>query len=381
VSRGVKEGCPAPRSLLTVKTRRLRVRLLDVIPEVQRVIDVPPTVTLAELHDLLQAAVGWTNRHLHEFHVGAAQYGVPDPDQPWLIDESTVRLPDLPTPFSYLYDLGDGWDHEIALIGPGGNEPGCGSGTGACPPEDCGGPPGYAHLLEALSDPGHPEHEELTQWAGGLVSFDQPATDLLVRQTVGAVPESVRLVLDLAEGGVKLTPGGRLPRAFVRQVQEQRPLWHSLPGRPAAVEDDLQPLAVLHDVLRHVGLLRLSTGRLWPTRAAADDQQVVRRLRTWFEPGGFERTLVEVTTAVLVVRGPMKCVDLADLVFPLLGTDWARNGRQMTIEDVNDSLAYLAADLRGLELVGPDRDVWQAGTSARSLLPNVNLLSRSLDDL
>jgi hypothetical protein len=134
-------------------------------------------------------------------------------------------------------------------------------------------------------------------------------------------------------------------------------------------------------VLRHVGLLRLSGGRLQPTKAAADDRQAVQRLRSWFEPGGFERALVEVSTAVLLVRGPMTSSDLADLVFPLLGSDWARNGRQMTIEDVNDSLDYLAADLRGLDLVGPDWDVWQAGTSARSLLPAINLLSRALRNL
>jgi pRiA4b ORF-3-like protein len=352
--------------------------LLGVNPEVHRVIDVPDDATLSLLHDLLQAAVGWTNSHLHQFTLGELRYGVPDPDDGALVDESGVRLAELPTSFGYLYDFGDGWDHEIAVVGAGADRPGCVGGAGACPPEDCGGAPGYANLLEILADPEHPEYDEVKRWPGEPLAFDQAAVDLLVRQTIGEVPDSVRLVLDLAEGGVRLTPGGRLPRSFVRQVQELRPLWHPLDPRPAAIEDDLQPLAVLHDVLRHVGLLRLSKGVLRPTKAAADDHQTVRRLRTWFEPGGFERALVEVSAAVLLVSGPMKAADLAELVFPLLGPDWARNGRRMTLEDVNDSLAYLAADLRGLDLVAPDRDVWQAGTSARSLLPNVNLLTRSL---
>ena len=74
-------------------------------------------------------------------------------------------------------------------------------------------------------------------------------------------------MLDLTADGVKLTPGGRLPRAFVRQVQQQRPEW-AWSDRPAAREDDLIPLLALHDVLREVGLLRLRKGVLQPIKAA-----------------------------------------------------------------------------------------------------------------
>jgi len=63
----------------------------------------------------------------------------------------------------------------------------------------------------------------------------------------------------------------------VRQVQQQRPQWDPL-GRPASLEDDLPPLAALHDVMRYVGLLRLANGVLRPTRAAANEREVVRRL-------------------------------------------------------------------------------------------------------
>ena len=54
------------------------------------------------------------------------------------------------------------------------------------------------------------------------------------------MPASVRMLLDLTAGGVKLTPGGRLPRVLVRQVQEQRPSWYPL-DRPASIEEDLLP--------------------------------------------------------------------------------------------------------------------------------------------
>ena len=81
---------------------------------------------------------------------------------------------------------------------------------------------------------------------------------------------ATRLRLDLLADGVKLTPGGRLPRAVVRVVQEHRPGWYPL-ERPASIEDDLYPLATLHDILRHVRLLRLANGVLRPTKAAGNE--------------------------------------------------------------------------------------------------------------
>lgn len=350
-------------------------------------IDVPASCTLPELHDLLQAAVGWTDSHLHQFVAGEAKYGVPHEDN-WdgQLDESGVRLHELPTPFTYLYDYGDGWEHDVEYLGRGGDQPGCVSGTGTCPPEDCGGVSGFAALLKILADPAHPEHAHMRRWAGELRAFDLAATDLIVRQTVGEVPDSVRLLLDLTAGGVKLTPNRRLSRALVRQVQEARPAWATL-DRPASVEDDLQPLAVLHDVLRDVGLLRLRNGVLTPTKASGDDLQVVRRLRTWFRPGEFEGFLVEMSIAVLVTRGPRETADLAAAVYPLLGRGWVREGQLMTVADVRKSLEYLSAEMRGLDLVMMTADgrTWQPGLSALTLLPRVaaicQAMSRNREDI
>ncbi len=112
-------------------------------------------------------------------------------------------------------------------------------GYGACPPEDCGGPGGYAELLDALADPAHPDTKRMRGWVGDrLRPFDRAATDQRVRRVVGEVPESVRLLLDLVGDGIKLTPGGRLPRTVVRSMQQHRPRWYPL-DRPAAIEDDL----------------------------------------------------------------------------------------------------------------------------------------------
>jgi hypothetical protein len=370
------------RTLSAVKTSRLRVTLREVLPEVIRVLDVPASATLPELHHLLQATVGWTDSHLHQFVAGTQSYGVPDDDVDEMldeIDETGVRLSDLPTPFSYLYDFGDGWEHEVEILGPGGDQPGCVSGEGTCPPEDCGGPGGFAALLAALADPSDPEHDQMKHLGAQLVEFDLEATDRLIREVVGAVPESVRLVLDLVAGGAKLTPGGRLPRVLVRRVQELRPTW-SPQARPASVEDDLQPLAVLHDVLRDVGLLRLSKGVLTPTRAAADDLQVVRRLRNWYRPDSFDGLLVEFAVAVLLTGGPMTTKELAGTVLPYLGEGWVRDGHPMAVEDVERSLHYLSAEMRGLDLVvledKPLTWSWQPGASARTLLPRVPAIAR-----
>lgn len=74
-----------------------------------------------------------------------------------------MQLSALPPRFDYLYDFGDGWTHDVEVLGPGGDAPGCVDGAGTCPPEDCGGPHGYAELLDALADRRHPEHQAMRE--------------------------------------------------------------------------------------------------------------------------------------------------------------------------------------------------------------------------
>ena len=361
-----------------MQTTRLRVRLLEVEPAMLRVIDVPSKVLLPELHELLQAGLGWTNSHLHQFVADGVSYGMADIDGPEdERDETGVRLRALPSRFTYLYDFGDGWEHEVELLGPGGEQPGCAAGEGACPPEDVGGPHGYAAFLEALADADYPAHEQMRTWAGGWSDqFDLAATDLLVRQAAGAVPQPVRLVLDLTAGGVKLTPGGRLPRAAVRHVQEHYPRW-SLGDHPASLEEDLLPLAALHDLLRGVGLLRLRDRVLAPNHVASDDVQVIRRLRSWFGgDDGFVSVLAGISLASLATGGPGRPEDLAKRVFPLLGDRWVSgDGEPLSEHRTRIELYGLEAVLHGLDLIDTDHGTWSAGPSACSLLPRATVFA------
>lgn len=57
-----------------MRTTRLRVTLREVEPTVQRVIDVPASITLDELHNVLQVALGWTDSHLHQYRTDSAVY-------------------------------------------------------------------------------------------------------------------------------------------------------------------------------------------------------------------------------------------------------------------------------------------------------------------
>ena len=71
----------------------------------------------------------------------------------------------------YLYDFGDGWEHTIKIERVADPEPDVAyprliKPAGRCPPEDVGGPWGYADLIEALDDPDHERHAEMREWVG-----------------------------------------------------------------------------------------------------------------------------------------------------------------------------------------------------------------------
>ncbi len=129
----------------------VRIELLHTDPLIWREVEVPTSITLKVLHDIVQITMGWFDQHLWEFKINGRAYGLPM-DEDWGTAPRTeaikVRLRDVLEPrkttIDYLYDFGDSWEHRITItkIRPGlpsVSYPHYIGGEWDCPPEDCGG--------------------------------------------------------------------------------------------------------------------------------------------------------------------------------------------------------------------------------------------------
>lgn len=185
---------PKTRQPIIVKPApllHLKVSLEGVEPTIWRLLQVPGNANLGWLHAVIQVAIGWTNSHLHQFVVGKRLYSDPSfdldefEDDPRVLDENATTISEIArrvkSALVYEYDFGDSWDHRITvekILDPDPTAAGfaqCLDGERACPPEDCGGVPGYADLLEIIMDPKHEEYESMMEWLGGR--FDPEAFD------------------------------------------------------------------------------------------------------------------------------------------------------------------------------------------------------------
>ena len=168
----------------------LKITLEGITPVVSRTLEVPTDIRLDRLHLVIQGAMGWENCHLYEFMAGQDRWSLPDPDFGTdALPVAKARLADVvdaagTTPIRYVYDFGDNWVHliEATIIGepiPGNLYPRLLDVIGKCPLEDVGGLPGYENFLSAISNPEHPDHEELTEWAGEPFDPHVPNADEL----------------------------------------------------------------------------------------------------------------------------------------------------------------------------------------------------------
>jgi hypothetical protein len=162
----------------------IRIELIDVQPTVWRTMNVPAGLRLDEFSVLLLIAMGWEGSHLHQFRIGHQIIGhFADHEDDSHLPEKEVFIEDLfgedESRLIFEYDFGDGWEHEITLIRELNAEDDLLAvidGERACPPEDCGGPAGYADLLSILSNPEDPEYEEMLEWVGD--DFDPEKFDI-----------------------------------------------------------------------------------------------------------------------------------------------------------------------------------------------------------
>ena len=166
---------------------QLKITLKVLRPLIWRRFQVQGDYTLDRLHRVIQRVMGWTDSHLHEYIVRGRHYGTPSDESegPPVVSERSARLCDVAprekARFVYVYDFGDDWQHDLLvekIVAPqaGQRYPVCLAGQHACPPEDCGGYPGYIDFVAAISNPAHPEHAEMLEWVGG--AFDPWVFDL-----------------------------------------------------------------------------------------------------------------------------------------------------------------------------------------------------------
>ncbi|HTW18094.1 MAG TPA: plasmid pRiA4b ORF-3 family protein [Nocardioides sp.] len=242
------KGDQAPTLLPTppeVRGFRVRLDLRGAKPPVWRRLELPGDLTLPQLHDVIQTAMGWYDSHLHRFRTGTdhrspsfiTQFDLDEGEEGMLEDD--VRLDQLLAEkgdeLCYEYDFGDGWDHRLVVEEVLAEPPSavrCIGGRKACPPEDCGGIGGYeqlaawvrsgyddallpegfdnaAHALDWLPVDWHPDHFEVDEANAAL------AVAVLVAEPVAIAGE----LADLAE---------QLDRRGIRRLREalSRPLSH-----------------------------------------------------------------------------------------------------------------------------------------------------------
>lgn len=165
----------------------LRVDLKGSKPKIWRRLQVPARLTLTQMHEVLQIAMGWQNYHLWQFTDRQNRcYLYSDDDFPSMREElnpDAYFLGDLLVKpgdwLDYEYDFGDSWEHRLSLEEQHAEEAPCQliKAVNACPPEDCGGIWGYADILQMLKKKRkNAEDREILEWLGG--DFDPTAFDL-----------------------------------------------------------------------------------------------------------------------------------------------------------------------------------------------------------
>lgn len=185
---------------IDLKKYTLRIKLRGISPSIWRKIQVPSSVKLTSLAEIILDAMGWWNSHLHQF-VSKGRRDIYRTAQKhgddffltashWGGDYSIAHLLQQPKDkVLFEYDFGDGWEHEVVLSKVEDYADGEKAevhllgGKRACPPEDCGGVWGYQELCEVMAHPYTTRAKELKQWLGYKFDpedFDKEDTECIL---------------------------------------------------------------------------------------------------------------------------------------------------------------------------------------------------------
>jgi hypothetical protein len=211
---------------------RVRLDLHGAKPPIWRRLELPGDLTLPRVHDVIQAAMGWTNSHLHRFRTGSdhrspyfvTTFDVDEGDDGVLEDD--VRLDQLVAvegdSLWYEYDFGDGWDHVLTVEKRLDEPPTtvrCIAGRMACPPEDCGGIGGYEELAgwvrsgyddtrlpDVFEDAAHARDWLPLEWHPDHFDLDEvnSALSVAIAEPVAVTGELAELVEQLERRGVRV---------------------------------------------------------------------------------------------------------------------------------------------------------------------------------
>jgi hypothetical protein len=165
-------------------TFQFKIQIKDITgPPVWRRVLVPAQFSFLRFHKVIQASFGWENYHLFQFspngYTAEVLIEIPFEDDNLFgpvqkkLHAGNTKLSEIfsepKQKFIYIYDFGDDWIHQLTLETITEDKllrAACTDGKGACPPEDCGGAPGYSYLKEILANSKHPEHKGMKEWLG-----------------------------------------------------------------------------------------------------------------------------------------------------------------------------------------------------------------------
>lgn len=170
------------------KIYQFKIELKGISPAIWRSVQLNDNTQLLDLHYAIQIAMGWYDSHLYQFENKGLIYGDPEAlEDDGVLDDSVVNIVDVfkeeKSTINYIYDFGDNWEHLVTLekvieVKEPLTHMVCVAGKRNCPPEDCGGIPGYLDMLETLKKPDSDEYKALIEWIGG--EFDPEFFELSI---------------------------------------------------------------------------------------------------------------------------------------------------------------------------------------------------------